>query len=169
MIIYTDWLNRDNREYYACLRYILKRCCKYKVVSDDEGNATRVYKPIDFMDMKWIIDRCDYLIGKNFNVDFIPYSLFNWYDEIDWEPSYFNCDWNCEYKTDMHGKIKTNKKGEPIKIKKKWISKEEDYISDAERWIMNKVIRRWKIYGKFYVKADNLIWKLKNKLKRKGK
>ena len=32
---------------------------------------------------------------------------------------------------------------------------------------MNKVIRRWKIYGKFYVKVDNLIWKLKNKLKRR--
>ena len=69
MIIYTDWLNRDNREYYACFRYILKRCCKYKVVSDDEGNAIRIYKPIDFMDMKWIIDRCNYLVGKDFNVD----------------------------------------------------------------------------------------------------
>ena len=34
MIIYTDWLNRDNREYYACLRYILFRCCKYKTVID---------------------------------------------------------------------------------------------------------------------------------------
>ena len=110
MIIYTDWLNRDNREYYACLRYILKRCCKYEVVSDNEGNATRVYKPIDFMDMKWIIDRCDYLVGKNFNVDFIPYSLFNWYEDIDWEPNQFNCDWECDYKTDIHGKIKTNKK-----------------------------------------------------------
>ena len=71
MIIYTDWLNRDNREYYACLRYILFRCCKSEVVSDDEGNATRIYKPIDFMDMKWIIDRCNYLKGKKFNLDFI--------------------------------------------------------------------------------------------------
>ena len=167
MIIYTDWLNRDNREYYACFRYILKRCCKYKVASDDEGNATRVYKPIDFMDMKWIIDRCNYLVGKNFNADFIPYSLFNWYDEINWEPSYFNCDWNCEYKTDRRGKIKTNKKGEPIKIKTKREYKEEDYISDAEKWIMNKIIHRWKIYGKWLVKLDNFIWKIKNKLKRK--
>ena len=45
--------------------------------------------------------------------------------------------------------------------------KEEDYISDAEKWIMNKITRRWKLYGKFYVKLDILVWKLKNKLKRK--
>ncbi|MBO4622567.1 MAG: hypothetical protein J5691_01635 [Bacilli bacterium] len=166
MIIYTDWLNRDNREYYACFRYILFRCCKPMVISDDEGEAKRVYKPIDFMDMKWIIDRCNYLKGKGFNLDFIPYSLLNWYDEIDWEPNYFNCDWNCEYKVDMHGKIKTNKKGEPIKLKKKWESKEEDFIAPADKWIMNKIIRRWKIYGKWLVKLDNSIYRLKRKLTR---
>jgi len=172
MIIYTDWLNRDNREYYACLRYILKRCCKSKFIideSDSDRVAHIVYKPINFMDMKWIIDRCNYLVGKNFNLDFIPYSLLNWYDDIDWEPECFNCDWECDYKVDMNGKIKTNKKGEPIKVKKKWISKEEDFIAPADKWIMNKIIRRWKLYGKFYVKVDNFIWKLKYKLKRKGK
>ena len=62
-------------------------------------------------------------------------------------------------------KLKQTKKGEPIKIKKKWISKEEDFIAPADRWIMNKVIRKWKIYGKWLVKLDNSIWKLKNKFK----
>ena len=62
--------------------------------------------------------------------------------------------------------IKTNKKGEPIKLKKKWESKEEDFIAPADRWIMNKIIRRWKIYGKWLVKLDNSIYKLKRKLTR---
>lgn len=166
MIIYTDWLNRDNREYYACLRYILFRCCKYKIISDDEGNATRVYKPIDFMDMKWIIDRCNYIKGKDFNLDFIPYSLLNFYDEIDWIPDRFQCDWTCDYKIDNYGKIKTNKHGKPIKHKKKWESEEEDFIAPADKWIMNKVTRKWKIYGKWSVKLNNFLWKLKRKIKK---
>jgi len=158
MIIYTDWLNRDNREYYACLRYILFRCCSKK-----KG----IYQPLDFMHVKWIIDRANYIVGKSFNIDFIPYSLLNWYDEIDWVPEYFNCDWECDYKLDKNGKIKTNKKGEPIKVKKKWVSKEEDFIAAADKWAMNKAIRKWKLYGKFYQGIDNWIWQLKLKIKAK--
>ena len=63
--------------------------------------------------------------------------------------------------------FRSRSEGEPIKIKKKWESKEEDFIAPADKWIMNRIIRRWKIYGKWLVKLDNFIWKIKNKLKRK--
>ena len=40
------------------------------------------------------------------------------------------------------------------------------FISGAEQWAMNKVIWRWKVYGRLCVKIENLIWKLINKLKK---
>ena len=45
---------------------------------------------------------------------------------------------------------------------------EPDFISAAEVWAMKKVIRRWKLYGRWFVKItgwwDSLKWKIKNKI-----
>lgn len=152
-MLYTDWMRHDQRDVYALIRYILFRCCKYEVVSDDEGNATRVYKPLDYMQVKWIIDRCNYLCGKWYNLCFIPYDIFNWWDDLDFIPSNFDCDWACDYKELKNGKLK--------KTKKKWESKEQDFWRPCCIDIANKVIRRWKLYGRFFQKIADWWWMIR--------
>ena len=142
MIHYTDFLGRDNRNSYAILRYILKRCCPSKNYK---------YKALDFMQVKWIIDRCNFLSGKWYGCTFLDYDLLDWLNEMPFIPETFDCDWKAHYATNKHGKILLDEKRKPVKIKTKFISKEEDYLSGADIAIMNKVIRRWKIYGKISV------------------
>ena len=150
MIHYTDFLGRDNRNSFAILRYILTRCCSYKKEHDSK-NVYRVYQNLDFMQLKWIIDRCNFLSGKWYGLKFLDYDLLDWINESDLVPETFNCDWGVHYATNEYDKILLDEKRKPVKIKSKFISKEEDYLSGADIAIMNKVIRRWKIYGKISV------------------
>lgn len=145
MIHYTDFLGRDNRNSFAILRYILTRCCSIKNYE---------YKELDFMQLKWIIDRCNFLSGKWYGLKFLDYDLLDWINESDLVPETFNCDWEAHYATNEYDKILLDKTRKPVKIKSKFISKEEDYLSGADIDIMNKVIRRWKIYGKLSVKIS---------------
>ena len=59
--------------------------------------------------------------------------------------------------------LRNKKNGKYKKVQSNSI--ESDFISAAEVWAMNKVIRRWKIYGKWCVKLSNLYYKIKWKLK----
>ncbi len=155
MVMYNDWMRHDQRDIYALMRYILFRCCKYEVVSDDEGNATRVYEPMDYTQLKWIIDRCNYLCGKWYNLEFISYEMFNWWDELDFIPETFDCDWTCDYLETKKGKLKK------IKNKHGNIWKEQDFWRPCCIEVANKIIKRWKIYGRFCQKIANWWWKIK--------
>ena len=160
MIHYSDFLGRDNRNSYAILRYILKRCCySKKIIISEEDDSDRIvkqiYQPMDFMQLKWIIDRCNYLSGKWYCLTFLSYDLLDWINEYDLIPETFNCDWEANYAINEYGKIIKNKKGNPIKVKSNIINKEEDYLSGADIDIMNKVIRRWKLYGNIIVKINH--------------
>lgn len=163
-IMSTYWLHDDIRDMKACTRYILFRCCKkvretYQLGKDIVGWETSVrttYLPMDFMDFKWIVDRCNFELAKNFGTDLLPNSFLSWYQDSHFVPENFDDDFTCDYKRQKNGKFK--------KIQSNNI--ESDFISAAETWAMDKIIRRWKLYGRFYVKLDNLKWKIKNKFKR---
>lgn len=150
MVMYNDWMRHDQRDIYALIRYILFRCCK----KDKNGK----YIPLDYMQVKWIIDRCNYLCGKWYNLEFISYEIFNWWDDLDFTPETFDCDWVCDYIETKNGKLK--------KTKKKWESKEQDFWRPCCIDIANKIIKRWKLYGKTLVKIINWWYNLKWRLKK---
>lgn len=138
MNIYSmDFLKRDNRDVFACLRYILKKCCKVKYVADtdEEGEswAYIVKVPMDFMQLKWIIDRCNFLAAKWYGLKFFDYEMLFLLEDADLAPETFNCKW---------GKGK----------------KEEDFMSIADKLVMDKVIRYWKWYGRFAVAISEWWW-----------
>jgi len=163
----TWWMGRDYRDWYAAIRYILFRCCKkankkYKLGEDIEGWERSIkteYLPMDYMDFKWIVDRCNFELGKAHGIELLPYSFADWYEEAHFVPEYFDADFTCDYKKDKNGKWR--------KVKRKTPWTELDFLSQAEIWAMNKIIRRWKLYGRWCVKISNwwycLKWKIKNK------
>lgn len=153
-------LNLDNRETLAAIRYILTRCCKKKakyITVEGVENDTIIYYdiPLDFMQFKWIIDRCNFMAGKDYGLKFIDYDLLTLLEDVDLVPFNFDADWACDYELDDHGWIKRDKNRKPIKKKKIYESKEEDWLSVADIDIMNKVIRRWKLYGRMFVSISN--------------
>ena len=160
-----DWLNSDIRDRLALTRYILFRCCKkvkkqYKLGQDIEGwerSITTEYKPLDFMDFKWIVDRCNFESSKNYGIDFLSNSFLGWYEEAHFVPEYFDADFSCDYKKMKNGKWKRVKSN----------NEESDFISGSEICIAKKIIRRWKLYGRWLVKLSNLYWGIRFKLRRK--
>ena len=138
MNIYTmDILKRDNRDVFACLRYILKKCCKqkYESCTDEEGESWCHVDllPMDFMQLKWIIDRCNFIAAKWYGLKFFDYEMLFLLEDSELVPETFDCKW---------GKNK----------------KEEDFMSIADKLIMNKVIRSWKWYGRFTVAISEWWW-----------
>ena len=165
MIHYDDCLHHDNREVLACLRYILFRCCKYKyeIHSDDEGESWCVANRVsmDFMQLKWILDRCNFKAGKDYGLKFFDYDMLFVLEDAELIPETFDCeDWSSYYITDDHGWIKKDKNGKLMKTKGLG-SKEKDHLSGADVEIMNNVIFRWKLYGQWCVKLSNWWWKIK--------
>lgn len=155
------WLGDDNRDMLACARYILFRCCKkvkkYKLgqdIEDWEKSIMTEYLPMNYMDFKWVVDRCNFELAKHFGTDLLPNSFLSWHQDSHLVPEYFDTDFTCNYKKLKNGKWK--------KIESN--SEEGDFISAAEVWAMNKVIKRWKIYGKWLVKLDSWWYNLKNKI-----
>lgn len=152
------WLNDDIRDRLALTRYILFRCCKkvkkeYKLGQDIEGwerSIVTQYKPIDFLDFKWIVDRGNFKSSKDYGVDFLPNSFVGWYEEAHFVPEYFDADFTCDYKKMKNGKWK--------KIQSN--NEESDFLSGAEIDIARKMIRRWKIYGRLAVRLNNFLWRL---------
>ena len=164
-IMDLGWMSRDCRDFSACTRFILFRCCKkvskkYKLGEDIEGWERSVmteYLTMDYMDFKWVVDRCNFELGKSFGTDLLPCSFLSWYEDAHFVPEYFDEDFTCDWKKDKKGKWK--------KVESNSI--ESDFISAAEVWAMKKVIRRWKIYGRWFVKIEGLYYKLKWKIKNK--
>lgn len=164
-----DWLNEDIRDYLACSRYILFRCCKkakrkYKLGRDIpnwEKSIETEYLPIEFADFKWVVDRCNFKLSKSHGVNLLPNGFVAWYEDGKYVPEYFNAaDWTCEYRKGKNGKLQRypRKRGEEFK--------EEDFLSGADIWAMRSVIRRWKIYGKWMVRLEMAWFSLKWKLRR---
>lgn len=161
MIEDINWIGGDYRDYLACTRYILFRCCKktqeHKVGEDIVGwehSVQTKYEPIDFMDFKWIVDRCNFLLAKTYGIHMLPTSFLGWHEDSHFVPESFNADFTCQYKKQKNGKFK--------KYKPKYELNESSFISEAEQWAMNKIIWRWKAYGRFCIKLSNLYWKLKH-------
>ena len=160
-----DWLNNDIRDYLALTRFILFRCCKkakkeYKLGKDIEGwerSITTEYIPIDFMDFKWIVDRCNFKMSKDYGVVYLPNTFLSWYEEAHFVPEYFDADFTCDYKKMKNGKWKRVQSN----------NEEYDFVSGAEVCVAKKMIRRWKIYGKWFVKLDYLWWKIISKIRKK--
>lgn len=153
-----DITHKDNRTALASIRYILTKCCKQEAKSIEvDGFDSIIYHdiPLDFMHLKWIIDRCNFLAGKEYGLKFLDYDILTLLEEIDLVPFNFDTDWSCDYELDDHGWLKLDKNRKPIKKKKIYESKEEDWLSVADIDIMNKVIRRWKLYGKIIVNIQN--------------
>ena len=103
------------------------------------------------------MDRCNFLLGKRFGIDLLPYSFLSWYEEAHFVPEYFDTDFSCEYKMQKNGKLK--------KVESNY--EESDFISACEEQIMNIVIRRWKVYGRLSIKIDNFLYNFINRFKHK--
>ena len=133
MNIYSmDFLKRDNRDVFACLRYILKKCCSYREENDTKDTYI-VYKNMDFMQLKWIIDRCNFLSAKWYGLKFFDYEMLFILEDTDLVPETFDCKWGQD-------------------------QKEEDFMSIADKLVMDKVIRYWKWYGRFTVAISEWWW-----------
>lgn len=160
MIEKLDWLNDDYRDYLACTRYILFKCCKkvdlYRLGEDipewEESIETQ-YIPLNYIDFKWIVDRCNFILSKQFQLTLLPNSFISWHIDSHFVPEYFDTDFTCEYKKNKNNKL----------VKQKSDLQEIDFISGAEYYVMKKVCKQWKIYGKYSVRLQELVWKIKNK------
>ncbi len=159
MIHDLNFLHKDHRQELAILRYILTRCCR---ILEKRGKYI-LYEPLDWLQLKWIIDRANYLSGKRYALDFFPYSLLTWLEDSELVPDRFDTDWSCNYETDAYNFIKLDKNKNPIKTQ--GYLQEEDFLSGADVDILNNVIFRWKLYGKLLIMVDSFLYKLKNKIK----
>lgn len=153
------------RTYCALLRYILFRCCKqmkeeYQLGDEDDDWITSVrtiYKPMDFMDLKWIVDRCNFEHCKDYGIPCIDYEQFSWECDNDHlVPEQFACDFTIQYKTTKNDMAKEVKN----------VYTEKDFLSTSDKLVLNRVIRRWKVYGHISVMIDEFYWKLKNKIQK---
>lgn len=153
----SDVVNRDRRAEYACVKYILERCCPYKE-EIDRLNTYRVYQNMDFMQLKWILDRSNFLAAKWYGLVIFNYDMLWVLEDTDLIPKTFDCDWSCTYDTDNHGYFKMDANNQPIKIPGDQNLDHMAWLSIADKKIMNKVIRRWKIYGRFFQSISNWWW-----------
>ncbi len=160
MIESIDWINDDHRDYLACTRYILFNCCKktilYKLgedIPDWEESVETQYIPLDYLNFKWIVDRCNFILSKQFQLTLLPNSFISWHIDSHFVPEYFDTDFTCLYKKDKHNKL----------VKQESNLQEIDFISGAEYAVMKKVCKRWKIYGKHIINLQKFWWKIKNK------
>lgn len=164
----SDVLDRDHRDQYACIKYILERCCPYKK-ENDRLNTYKVYQDMNFMQLKWILDRCNFLAAKWYGLVLFDYALLFVLEDTELKPSRFDLDWNCDYEVDIHGYFKKDKKGNLIKSSKKCYGETyTDWLAPADIDIMNKVIFRWKLYGRFCQSISDWWFNLKYKLKKKA-
>ena len=126
----STYVSERCKEFDAVLYYILLKCC-HKYEED-------LYKPIDYMQLKWIIDRCNYISGKKYNTTCVPYDYFTWFDDVELVPTIFDVTEWQDKKFPKHDY--------------------RSYISLAEYETINKVIFRWKLYGRFCQSISDWYW-----------
>lgn len=122
---------------------ICKKTSKWNIVGEntewDYQVRTR-YKEVHFMHVKWIIDRVNFLSNKNFGLNVIPSVYLYFCDEAHFVPESFRINQNHELTY---------------------------WMSGADVWCMNKVIRKWKLYGWFCVEFNLKLYDIKCWLNKK--
>lgn len=133
--------------YVGCVEYILLNICKklnkpikYKF-SDYDKPIKSYYKPVDFYDLKWIIDRANYLNGKHYCFSIISYEFVSIFCE------------DC------------------ILVPEQFVYNIKDYnlldnVSISDIRILDKIIARYKLYGKICCFFQKLYYKVCSKLRK---
>lgn len=137
------------RDCQEIIHYVLINICKkldkWQIIGEDnewDYSIRTRYKEIGFMHVKWIIDRANFLCNKNFGLNIIPSVYIHDRNEAHFVPESFRLTSNHELTY---------------------------YMSGADIWCLNKVIKRWKMYGKVAVNLDNIKWKVINWFKKDEK
>ena len=143
------WKYNKEMQYYcnSVMYYILLKICKkvkkYKLGNNDEWDyqIETSYKEIDFMHIKWIIDRANFRCAKRYGNIILDYESLDFFMDFKHAvPEAFSL----------------------IKNKYTYL----DYLCDADKECLDKLIKRWKLYGKYIISIDNFMFKLKWRLRR---
>lgn len=156
MIDYCWWLQEhvDRRPYFAVIYEVLLRICKKSnayiakepTCDDKPLEVATAYKPVDYLQLKWCIDRINFQLMKDHGIYAVPVELLNWYEDSVFVPERFDIDWTDKY-ADSY----------------------KDFISGAEMRAIIKITQRYKIYGRAWLYITTRLWLLKYELKRKLK
>jgi len=162
-----QWFNKDIRKEIANIHYLLSKVCK--------KNSDGFYSTIDFISLKWMIDRINFDMSDKFGIDFFPNNMFHYFcsDDNEFNPDMFVCDWGANYK--MKNGHLVFKKGsvEPEEYKEKGLNRiYKDYLSQAVIESVDRIVTRWKLYGRItsainYFVYLNIIYPIKKKFNRK--
>lgn len=131
------------------IHYVLMNICKrnknWTYIGEDNEWDFKVktrYKEVDFMHVKWIIDRANFISNKWFGLNVIPSVYIHMYVDSHFVPEAFRLSCNHE---------------------------ETYYLSCSDLQCLNKAIKKWKMYGKVAVNLDNMKWKVINWFKKDEK
>lgn len=127
------------------IHYILMNICKRNHIwyylgenNDWDYQVKTRFKEADFMDVKWIIDRANFLSCVWYGIPVISSMYLELHCDDHFVPESYRCKENHE---------------------------ETYFLAPADIQILNKVIFRWKLYGRFVVSLTELWYKIKCKLK----
>ena len=144
--------NRDNRNDFAVIYHILLNCTK----NNEE---------MPFDDFYWIINKANYWHSCKYYKSVLSYDFLVWIDEIPLCLDNFEQNWSAKYKIGRNGKIIKNRARQIIIGYENW--KYTDYLSKATLTELDLAIKAWKIYGKYFVRINNIIYSIKQKIRSK--
>lgn len=146
-ILTSDYIKDPNyKSWYACMAYILLKVCKktnkhtVNVDGWEENVIESEYKEIYQPYLKWIIDRANYLASKWYQMDIVPNVMFSYED-------------NMNYVPEMYPAIKKN-------------YNYNDHLCVARIKVMNNVIFRYKLYGRYVVWIGNHFYYMKRTIRK---
>lgn len=151
-LIGRSYFATDNREKNAVIYHILEKICK-----TDEEEAS-----LD--DLKWIIDVTNYRMAKKYWMNVLNYDYLTWISDSKLNLNTFKDDWQFEYHYE-NNKIIIDNNGFPVIRNIIPYATHRYYLSEAAIEELDRAILKWKIYGRFLVKFDILLFRLKQKFK----
>lgn len=172
--------------YFAIAYYILKRVCKksktcrkFKYYGPNRNSEIRYtrYEGFDPLDLLWIIrEYINIYAKKNYSLH-ISQIFWEYIYDFDFDfgdgtmivPEFFELKWEYDYKISNEGWFQYDANGNGI-IK----NCNENYknmkctwkLSEMNIICLNKAIRKWKYYGRYYTYIDNKVWQLSNLIKK---
>jgi hypothetical protein len=117
------------------------------------------YKPIDYFEFYWIINKANIKHLKKYYTCVISYDFLRLYDECEFVPATFNADWCVNYDITTENKIRF-KKDKPVILGYDYSNDYSAYISCNACKDLDYAINAYKLYGKKIFIVKNCIFKV---------